>query len=82
MLDQHLLALSATKVALNDHLPRCPGRKGRDYSLFLSKKTLSKRAKEKDNTFFAHDVVPRVLQALSIEDKHVVLVEGHLQLFC
>ena len=36
---------------------------------------------EKANTFFAHDVVPRVLQASSIEDKHVVLVEGIFNYF-
>ena len=36
---------------------------------------------EKANTFFAHDVVPRVLQASSIEDKHIVLVEGIFNYF-
>ena len=53
---------------LGNHLPRCPERKGRDYSLFFSKKTLSKRAKSSSCKF---KFCPRCHKHLSRLDTHL-----------
>ena len=53
---------------LGNHLPRCPERKGRDYSLFLSKKTLSKRAKSSSCKF---KFCPRCHKSFSRLDTHL-----------